>query len=1513
MRKILLFWLFSLVFSYSINAQSASTYSFAASTGTYTQVNDATATRLNLVEADSYLSTAQSIGFNFVYEGITYTQFKMGSNGFISLNSSGTAILTTNNFSTANSTSRPIIAPLWDDLDGRSTGSVSAAYFEVTGSAPNRVLTVEWRNWEWNYASSTPVISFQAKLYETTNIIEFVYRSETGTPSSGSASIGIGSATGSGNNSYLNLTSTTTPAVSSISSVTTLSTKPATGQVYTFTPPTPCSGAPLAGTVSGPASACSGIGFNITATGYSTGVSGMTYRWQTATSATGPWTNTTGTSPASFTATQTSTAFYRLVDTCTNSGIGAESNVISVTIGNASYSSLPFFESFENIWIDGCNTKDIPTNNWRNSPATTDSSWRRDDDAASGGNTAIWGSTTSYMYTPASSNGSRSARFHSGNITAGRRGIFDLYIDCSSGVATKQLSFDYINTSGTDSLVISMSTDGGVSFARLDSITLRTAWTNKLVNFTSTSSTTILRFTATADFGSTDIGLDNVNVVVLNTCSGTPTTGIISSNSTTVCAGSSVSFSSSTYTIATGMTYRWQTSATGSDPWTNTTTTSASSYSFTFSTPVWVRRVDTCTNTGQFAISNAVQISINAATYASLPFTESFEATWIDGCGATGSQSIPNVNWRNTPVTGNNSWRRNDETTTNSGWSSTSGAYSPTFSAGAYSARIHTYSTSTPGSLDLYLDCNSGAATKQLSYDYINTSGSDSLKVFLSIDGGSTFNFIGTKNTTTTTWSNFIIPFTSSSATTVIRFTAYGDFGSTDIGLDNLNVLILNNCSGTPSAGTINGPSSSPCLGSSVTLTASGYTNGVIGLTYRWQSSTDNINWVNTIGTNPASFTTIVNGNIWFRLVDTCTNSNQFAVSNVINVNTQTAYTTPWSENFDAMTTLGAGILPSCWLNVTGTNAFTSANAASNTYNDPLSAPNYVTVYYPYTTGSYLWTPAFQLTAGTSYDFSFYFAGDATAGWVGDVFYNTSQSATGATALGASFVTALTTTVKTYNQVTRTFTPTSSGVYYFGIKAFASTSAPYYMGFDDFKLDLTPSCVIPSALSSSNVTATTATINWTAPTIGTTPTGYEYVVSTTNTAPSGSGTSEATTTANLTSLTANTTYYVFVRTNCGGGSFSAWTSSVSFTTQCQTGNIPLTQDFEAASTIPTCWSTQYVTGSKDFSVGSTTSAAGTSPNPAAYGGTNRLLFASYSGNGKQTRLVSEPLTSAGLSNVSLEYYWYHSVIGGATSYTTEGVQVQWSTDGTTWTNIGQFIPRYNATEAWTLKSLNLPVGATNQAKLIIGFLFTSNAGYDCYLDDISIKQVALPVTITKFAGVKQANQNLLTWTTASEQNNKGFELQRSADGVNYSTLTFVNSKAINGNSNTTLDYTFTDTKPFVGNSYYRLKQLDKDGKESLSQVVLLKGTKGTQLDITSIYPNPTTSQLNVIMSAPSRDKVTIVITDVAGKVLVQKIVNVISGDNGIQLDVSKLASGTYIMKAICENGCDSGSKKFMKQ
>ncbi len=176
----------------------ANSYSFTATTGTYTDIPaGAPAVDLPLVLADTYLSPAQPIGFTFVYEGISYTQFKMGSNGIISLNMAGTATLTTNDLSAANATSRPILAPLWDDLDGAvSTPLQAVARYSTTGVSPNQVLTVEWRNWQWNWSATGNTVSFQMKLYETSGVIEYLYRQEAGTVNSGSASIGIGSATG---------------------------------------------------------------------------------------------------------------------------------------------------------------------------------------------------------------------------------------------------------------------------------------------------------------------------------------------------------------------------------------------------------------------------------------------------------------------------------------------------------------------------------------------------------------------------------------------------------------------------------------------------------------------------------------------------------------------------------------------------------------------------------------------------------------------------------------------------------------------------------------------------------------------------------------------------------------------------------------------------------------------------------------------------------------------------------------------------------------------------------------------------------------------------------------------------------------------------------------------------------------------------------------------------------------------------------------------------------------------
>jgi hypothetical protein len=190
---------------------------------------------------------------------------------------------------------------------------------------------------------------------------------------------------------------------------------------------------------------------------------------------------------------------------------------------------------------------------------------------------------------------------------------------------------------------------------------------------------------------------------------------------------------------------------------------------------------------------------------------------------------------------------------------------------------------------------------------------------------------------------------------------------------------------------------------------------------------------------------------------------------------------------------------------------------------------------------------------------------------------------------------------------------------------------------------------------------------------------------------------------------------------------------------------------------------------------------------------------------------------------------------------------------------------------------------------------------------------ALPVSITHFSGSRQAAINKLTWTTATEINNAGFELQRSADGRSFSKLYFMVSKAGNGGSNSLLQYNYDDVKPFAGNSYYRLKQVDKDGKSQLSNVVVIKGAKPTSLAISSAYPNPAVQQLNLVITSPIATAVLVVITDVAGKIILQQPVTIADGDTPVAINVSKLSAGTYSAKLICNNECPPAAVQFVKQ
>jgi len=190
--------------------------------------------------------------------------------------------------------------------------------------------------------------------------------------------------------------------------------------------------------------------------------------------------------------------------------------------------------------------------------------------------------------------------------------------------------------------------------------------------------------------------------------------------------------------------------------------------------------------------------------------------------------------------------------------------------------------------------------------------------------------------------------------------------------------------------------------------------------------------------------------------------------------------------------------------------------------------------------------------------------------------------------------------------------------------------------------------------------------------------------------------------------------------------------------------------------------------------------------------------------------------------------------------------------------------------------------------------------------------VVLPVDLLSFSGYKDGNRNQLRWSTASELNNRGFEVQRSLDGVNYTTLTFVNSLAPGGYSSVKLDYAYTDNNVTGARQFYRLRQVDFDGRSKLSNIVLLKSDKPNVITLDGMFPNPASTVVNLMLSSPVKDKVQLVVTDMSGRITMLRQLNVEMGSNTLPVNVAALAGGTYLLKMISSNG-EVSTGKLVKQ
>lgn len=187
--------------------------------------------------------------------------------------------------------------------------------------------------------------------------------------------------------------------------------------------------------------------------------------------------------------------------------------------------------------------------------------------------------------------------------------------------------------------------------------------------------------------------------------------------------------------------------------------------------------------------------------------------------------------------------------------------------------------------------------------------------------------------------------------------------------------------------------------------------------------------------------------------------------------------------------------------------------------------------------------------------------------------------------------------------------------------------------------------------------------------------------------------------------------------------------------------------------------------------------------------------------------------------------------------------------------------------------------------------------------------VALPVTLINFSGVKNNEGNSLNWQTANEINNTGFEILRSNDGINFSKIAFVKSLAINNNSAS--QYNFVDRFPLTTSNYYSLKQIDKDGKSTISNIVLLKGIKLNKLLVSSIYPNPAQAELRLLINAVKTTNGSLTVVDYSGKIVLNKLIALVDGENNVLLNIATLQNGNYILQLHSNN--ETAVSKFIKQ
>ena len=187
----------------------------------------------------------------------------------------------------------------------------------------------------------------------------------------------------------------------------------------------------------------------------------------------------------------------------------------------------------------------------------------------------------------------------------------------------------------------------------------------------------------------------------------------------------------------------------------------------------------------------------------------------------------------------------------------------------------------------------------------------------------------------------------------------------------------------------------------------------------------------------------------------------------------------------------------------------------------------------------------------------------------------------------------------------------------------------------------------------------------------------------------------------------------------------------------------------------------------------------------------------------------------------------------------------------------------------------------------------------------------IPVELSSFTASVTGNEINLNWTTATELNNYGFEIEQSYDNNNFEKIGFVPGF---GTTTETKSYSFTVEQPMAGIQYYRLKQVDFDGTSEHSNSVEVDGPVPAEFVLNQNYPNPFNPSTSISFSLPVESSVKIRLFSMLGEEVAEIVnENFQAGSHKVDFLANGLSSGAYIyvIDAAGVNGNNFVSNKKM--